>query len=264
MSHSWPGNALVSSQWNCKRWPGTGLLVFPTETAVRTTRTAWMDGIKSLLLLTSYQFTMGNKFIRKRESPVGSVGPDQKPAEDQKTTQIGASDVTPAQETMPAEKLDVVAEKEVAEVSCLPDEKCVSMLEAAPEPDPKPNPEACVVEATPEGENDLSSMSSSPSIELSTPDGTPQPYQNPTEVQVSEGPQDDAVAVVNSTLEPEKPEEEPEPAVAPADVVCAGDMKQREESISESLKKLSLNAGAEPDLTDDTSTDTSSNTIQVM
>nr|XP_057931870.1 magnetosome-associated protein MamJ-like [Doryrhamphus excisus] len=205
---------------------------------------------------------MGNKFIRKRESPVGSVGPVQKPAEDQKTTQMGASDVTPAQETMPAEKLDVVVGKEVAEEPCLSDEKCVSKLEATPEPYSEPNPEACVVDPAPvtEGKNDLSSVSSSPSIELNTPDGTPNPYQTPTEVLVNNGSQDDAAA----TLEPEKPEEEPEPAVDPVEVVGAGDMKQREESIGESLKKLSLNAGAELDLIDDTPIDTSSNTIPVM
>ncbi|XP_061896613.1 cell surface glycoprotein 1-like [Entelurus aequoreus] len=211
---------------------------------------------------------MGNKLIRKRESLVGSAAsPEQKPTKDQTV----APDGTPAQKTVPAEKLDVVVGEEVAKVSCLPGEQCVSKLETAPEADPKPNPEACAVEPAPEptpavdGENDLSSMSSSPSVEMSTPDGTPQPYQTPTEVLLSEGAGDDAAAALeSSSLDPETPEEEPEPAEKPAEVEAAGDTKQREESVKESLKELNLNAGTESDLLDDIPIDTCTDTAQVM
>ncbi|XP_061750822.1 cell surface glycoprotein 1-like [Nerophis ophidion] len=207
---------------------------------------------------------MGNKIIRKRESPVGSAAsPEQRPTKDQTV----APDGTPAQKTVARENLDVVVGEEVAKVSCLPGEQCVSKLETAPEADPKPNPEACAVEPAPEPtpavdtENGLSYMSSAPSVEMSTPDGTSQPYQTPTEVLLSERAGDDAAAALQScSFDPETPEEEPEPAEKPAEVEAAGDTKQREESVNESLKELNLNAGIESDLLDDTST----NTAQVM
>ncbi|XP_077371883.1 uncharacterized protein LOC144015614 isoform X1 [Festucalex cinctus] len=184
---------------------------------------------------------MGNKIIRKRES----ADSQQEPSEDQKTKEMEDCDVTPAQQAVSAEELDVVIGQEVAQTPCLPNEECLFA--------PEPMPEACAevdFAAAPGEEKD---PSSAPSLDLSTTFSSPQPSITPileaevTDVPAADGSPDGAEAAVSSALDP-------------ATALKAGDSGNLEavtggnSEQEESLSKLSL-AGNDPDLIEDTPLD---------
>ncbi|XP_061629611.1 uncharacterized protein si:ch211-127m7.2 isoform X1 [Phyllopteryx taeniolatus] len=202
---------------------------------------------------------MGNKIIRRRESAVSAPGSQQDPAEDEKTTPKAGADVTAAQQTVPADDLDVALGQQVAETPCLPNEECVCV--------PEPMQEACVkvdFETLPvsenaqvqDEENDPFS-SASPSLDLSTPLSFPQPtitppYQTPipeeefADVPAAEGTSDGTGAAVSSTLDPD-----PASEAGDAGNLETGTDENSEESLSKCLKELSL-MGNDPDLIDQT------------
>ncbi|XP_019712812.1 uncharacterized protein LOC109507651 [Hippocampus comes] len=195
---------------------------------------------------------MGNKIIRKREFPVSAAGSGQEPVEDQKTTELGASNVTPAQQTVPAEEVDVVIGQEATQTPCLPNEECVSA--------PAPMSEARVevdCEAGPGQEKD---QSSSPSLDVNTDFSSPQPTVTPqtpiledkvADVAAAEGSPDDTEAAVSSALDPDTALKSEDAGNLEAGT--DGNLEQ-EESLSKGLKELSL-TGNDPDLIDDTPLD---------
>ncbi|XP_051916274.1 uncharacterized protein LOC127597321 [Hippocampus zosterae] len=195
---------------------------------------------------------MGNKIIRKRELPVGAAASGQEPLEDQKTTKLGTSDVTPAQQTAPAEEVDVVVGQEATQTPCLPNEECVSA--------PAPIPEARVEVDFQAGPGQEKDPSSSPSLDLNTDFSSPQSTvtsQIPiledkvADVSAAEGSPDDTEVAVSSALDPDTASKSED--AGNLEARTDGNVEQ-EEILSKGLKELSL-TGNNPELIDDTPLD---------
>lgn len=182
---------------------------------------------------------MGNRFSRRRDVPVNSTenaATEQEAAEEPATTQPGEdSGVTPAQEAVKTENLDVVLGEPVTLVASLPAEECVSECKEAEAPaalaplnDAEPEPEAKETPAPVQPEPLVSVSEPSPpepepvaEAQLAT-EPAPEPVEEP---EPTSNPEVDIEVVPESISEPEPaPTEEslPEPVISPPPLVDLG------------------------------------------